>query len=58
MLEPRARERREVEIIAENTIGSLELVELNEEAALAYMGAQGIKRLHPVKVGSLQIAVR
>ena len=41
--EPEVRERREVEIVAENVLRALELVELHEQAVAAHEDAQRIE---------------
>ena len=58
VLEPTARVRREVRVVREDMTGSLELLELNQQAPRADECPQRIERLHPVLLLRGEIAVR
>src|ERR687892_631669 len=58
MLQPGRGVRGEVRVLAEDALRGLELLELDEQAALADQRAQRIERLHPVGLLGCQVGVR
>ncbi len=58
VLEPGARVRREVRIVAEDRLGGLELLELHEEARFADQRPQWKEGLHPPTVPRPRVRVR